>query len=95
MTGQIYIYRLLTNRMNAKGQKIFINFGCRFPTIEALVDELNKGKAVYGFNLRTEWARDDEGECLKVIAKEPYGVTPAGIAAVELPCHRYVEFSAP
>lgn len=87
------VFTLHTNRRNPKGMPIFIRFGCDIPDLKAFVAELNKGKAVYGWNLRTRWARDEEGECLEIIEKTPYGITPAGITGVENPRHRFVEFT--
>lgn len=87
------VYRVHTTRKNKHGEPVFINFGCDIPSLKAFVDELNKGKAIYGSCLNTRWAKDGDETVLEVIGKTPYGLAPAGVSGVENPIHRYVEFA--
>lgn len=87
------VYRVYTTRRNPRGEAIFINFGCDIPSLQAFVDELNKGKAVYGWNLQTRWNKDDAGSFLEITSKMPYGIAPAGVSTVENPEFRFVEFA--
>ena len=87
------VYLVHTNRKNARGQHIFLHFGCSIPSLQAFVEELNKGKAVCGSNLRTRWAQDEQGSYLEVVEKAPYAITAAGVTGVENPKHRFVEFA--
>jgi hypothetical protein len=72
------------------GAAHFINFECRYPTLEHLVSALNDGSIVFGEVLRAR--PTDERGVLEVIDRRPFALAKGGFGSIATPNVRFVEY---
>lgn len=86
------VFLIHTTNINRNGIPVFMSFGTAL-TLEQLEAKLNENQLVRGMRLFTQFTRDDEGKCLKVVDQKPMLLGKSLITAIEIPEYRYVQFS--
>lgn len=85
------VYRIIQPELNPRtGLPFFLNFECRYPTIDLLAADLNDGAIVVGTKLITR--KGDEPGLLEVVDRRPCAIAQAGVARIETPTVRFVEW---
>lgn len=86
------VFRVILPGTNPRtGAVMFVNFECRYPTLDLLVSDLNDGTIVMGSSLFTRKSREEKG-VLEVVDRTPYAIGRAGVARIETPVFRFVEY---
>ena len=85
------VFRItLTTRNPHTREPHFVNFECASPSMEDLVVRLNGGRLVAGHSLVTR--KMAEEAAFEVIGRKPITIGCAGVAHIEIPAFRFVEF---
>lgn len=80
----------LTTRNPHTREPHFVNFECFSQSMDDLVARLNGGRLVAGHSLVTR--KTDEDGVFEVIGRKPITIGVAGVAHIEIPTLRFVEF---
>lgn len=84
-----YVYHVETTSKNPKtGGAIFLNFECRYPTLDLLIATLNDGEIVSGSTLFT---RRIATRLYEIVERRPTGLGKDGVAFIQMPTVRFVE----
>lgn len=81
----------LVNVNQRTGVALWINFECGYGSIAELTAALNDGDLVAGEALYTS-RLPDEPDAVEVMSRRPYALGRRGIASIELPRVRFVEY---
>ncbi|MBX3579990.1 MAG: hypothetical protein KF723_22530 [Rhizobiaceae bacterium] len=86
------VFRVTTTSINPRTQTAyFVNFECTYPTLDLLVSDLNDGKIIMGETLSTKAVAGERG-LHEVVHRRPYALAKGGIASIETPHVRFVEY---
>jgi len=86
------VFRVILPGTHPKtGALMFVNFECSYPTMDLLVSDLNDGQIICGSSLFTKKSKE-ERNALEIISRVPYAIGKAGIARIETPVFRFVEY---